>query len=162
MRHACSPSTDRAAARPSSGAARAAGFTLIELMITVAIVALLASIAYPAYTSAVTKGKRAEGRTALTELMQQQERYLTQTNSYLVVAKGATNAPFKMFSGDDASKAAYQLGAELCPGTPAPSIRECVLVRAYPNFTDPEVRELTSTSSGIKGCTGSKPSICWK
>ena len=60
-----------------------AGFTLIELMITVAIVGILASIAYPAYTSSILKGKRAEGRAAVTELMQQQERYMTQRNTYL-------------------------------------------------------------------------------
>ena len=51
------------------------GFTLIELMIVVAIVAILTSVAYPAYTSSIIKGKRAEARAALTELMQQQERF---------------------------------------------------------------------------------------
>ena len=40
------------------------GFTLIELMIVVAIVAILGAIAYPSYLDSVRKGKRAEGRTA--------------------------------------------------------------------------------------------------
>ena len=59
------------------------GFTLIELMIVVAIVAILAAVAYPAYTESVRKGKRAQGRTALAELLQQQERFMTQRNCYL-------------------------------------------------------------------------------
>ncbi len=66
------------------------GFTLIELMITVAIVGILAAIAYPSYQDSVRKGKRAEGRTALVDFLQQQERYLTQTGSYLVVTPGAS------------------------------------------------------------------------
>ena len=66
-----------------------AGFTLIELMITVAIVGILAAIAYPSYQDSVRKGKRAEGRTALIDFLQQQERFLTQTGSYAVVTPGA-------------------------------------------------------------------------
>ena len=61
---------------------RQSGFTLIEVMIVTAVVALLAALAYPSYTDSVRKGRRAEGRTALLELMQQQERFMTQRNTY--------------------------------------------------------------------------------
>ena len=143
------------------------GFTLIELMIVVAIVAILASIAYPAYTNSILKGRRAEGRTALTELMQQEERFMTQTNSYCAFSNsggttaavaGCTTVPFKTFSGDSQSKAAYYLSAAACASS---TIAECVQVSAEPIKTDPEAGTLQVLSTGTKTCTGTKTSVCW-
>lgn len=69
---------------PTSQARRrtSQGFTLIELMIAVAIVAVLASIAYPAYQDSVRKGRRAEAFTALSTLQQAQERWRSNNASY--------------------------------------------------------------------------------
>ena len=82
---------------------RVRGFSLIELMIVVAIVAILASVAYPSYRDSVLKGRRGEARAALAELMQQQERYMTQHNKYLTFSAGATGTPFKTTAGDSNS-----------------------------------------------------------
>lgn len=145
------------------------GFTLIELMIVVAVIAVLTSIAYPAYTSSILKGRRAEGKAALTELLQQQERYLTQRNTYLAFTNtsGTTNpvsVPFKVYSGDSAANAAYWLSADTCPdgagGTL--SIADCVRVTATPIRPDPEAGNLRITSTGVKDCTGTKTTVCWK
>jgi type IV pilus assembly protein PilE len=141
---------------------RQAGFTLIELMITVAIVGILAAIAFPSYQDSVRKGKRAEGRTALLDFLQQQERYLSQTGAYLAVAAGATGVPFKTFSGDSAASPAYKLGAEACPGTPTPTLRECVRVFAEPQFADADGGTLRIQSTGTRDCTGAKPALCWR
>ena len=143
---------------------RNCGFTLIELMIVVAIVAILVSVALPSYNSAMLKGRRAEGRTALTDLMQQQERYMTQRNTYLAFtnANGVTSpssVPFKTYSGDSPASAAYFLSAEACAGS---TISECVTVSAKPVRSDPEAGTLQILSTGEKKCTGSKPSVCWK
>lgn len=138
------------------------GFTLIELMITVAIVAILAAIAYPSYQDSVRKGKRAEGRTALIDFLQQQERYLSQTGAYLAVTPGQTGVAFKTFSGDNATSPAYKIGAEACPGSPAPSLRECVRVLAVPQFSDDDVGTLRIMSTGLRDCTGSKTDQCWR
>ena len=58
------------------------GFTLIELMITVAIVGILASIAYPSYQDSVMKSRRADATGALLGFANAMERRFTETNSY--------------------------------------------------------------------------------
>lgn len=140
------------------------GFTLIELMVVVAVVGILASIAYPSYNSAVLKGRRAEGRVALVELMQQQERYMTQRNTYLEFTQATVAVPFKKYSGDSGSgSAAYLLKAEAC--SVADPIQQCVKLTASPVKSDPEVNSLTFTSTGVKDCTGTAKStnfkMCW-
>ena len=133
------------------------GFTLIELMITVAIIGVLGAIAYPSYQDSVRKSRRAEGRSAMMEVLQQQERYMTQNNTYLAFSDTATSSVFKNFSGDSKAKASYWIGSRACSG----DIKICVEVFGIPKYTDPDITELTITSTGIKGCTGSKTSICW-
>lgn len=58
------------------------GFTLIELMITVAIVAVLAAVAYPSYMDYVRKGKRATAQAALMEVASKEQTYLLDRRQY--------------------------------------------------------------------------------
>lgn len=156
---------------------RHAGFTLIEIMIVVAVIGILAAIAYPSYQESILKGRRAEGRTALMELLQQQERFMTQRNCYLAFTNNngtvATQAnascgidtsftvPFKTYSGDSPTSGAYILSATRCSNSLA--LSECVMLVAQPRQADPRAGNLQITSSSIKSCTGTTtdPKLCW-
>jgi type IV pilus assembly protein PilE len=59
-----------------------AGFTLIELMIAVAIVAILTAVAYPSYTSHLRKSHRADAQNLLMALSSRQQQYLLDTRNY--------------------------------------------------------------------------------
>ena len=58
------------------------GFSLIELMIAVAVVGLIASIAYPSYLDYVRKANRAEAQGSILELAQWMEREFTVNGTY--------------------------------------------------------------------------------
>ncbi|MDB5885073.1 MAG: fimbrial protein [Polaromonas sp.] len=67
---------------PHQSSARMSGFTLIELMITAVIVAILAAIALPSYASYIARARRADARTQLVQAAQFMQRFYTANDSY--------------------------------------------------------------------------------
>jgi len=61
---------------------RQRAFTLIEMMITVAVIAILASVAYPSYTQHLIKGSRSAAQSYLLELAQRQQLILMTARRY--------------------------------------------------------------------------------
>jgi type IV pilus assembly protein PilE len=93
--------------RTSLPASRNGGYTLVELMVTCAVLAIIVGIAAPAYTSQMHKSRRADARNALLDLAGREERYLSTANSYTQngALLGYTNLPIVVNNGF------YQLSA---------------------------------------------------
>ncbi len=98
-------------------ATRQFGFTLIELMIVIAIMGILAAIALPAYQEYLRKGKRAEVKATLLEAAQALERHYSLNSTYLNADDSGLAAVFPTQSPQSGS-ANYTIAAE---GTPTRS-----------------------------------------
>lgn len=137
---------------------RAVGFTLIEVMVVVAIVSVLAALVYPSYASSVRRGDRAAARAALLEAQQYMERYYAANSRYSVASDG-TGAP----------SLPTRLQA-IPPGAPKYDLTvSAVTLNSYTLTADPRSNSetcgnLTLTNTGVKGRSGSEPTVqeCWR
>ena len=108
---------------PALNRARTArGFTLIELMIVVAIIAILASLAYPSYRDSVARGRRADAKAALLEAAQWTERQYTVSNTYVATLLTSLNQ-----SPKGNSTAVYDIAYVTTPSASAPSATQFFL-----------------------------------
>ncbi|RTL39051.1 MAG: prepilin-type N-terminal cleavage/methylation domain-containing protein [Burkholderiales bacterium] len=114
------------------------GFTLVELMVALAIAGILAAIAYPAYVKQMQKGRRADAIAALTVIMQAQERYRSNVANYasafadlqMTTASLAQLAPHYQFAlsgvGPQAGfSTGFQVTASVVAGSPQASDLTC-------------------------------------
>lgn len=142
------------------------GFTLIELMVVVSIVAILGAVAYPAFTSHIATGKRAECRGGLLQSMQQQERYYSQYNKYATFAETDASPKTKAFSGESPAQSACLMAAVECTAPGNTSANACIELRARPVRADSGIGYIYVDSDGRRGCdiSGSRVTTnkkCW-
>lgn len=129
------------------------GFTLIELMIVVAVIAILSAIAIPAYDGYVRRSYRAQAKADLTEIAQLAERYHTVNNSYVGFAVPAALGQTPRSGGT----ARYLLQLNGVPTQRAYSLQ------AVPQGTQGRdaCGTLSLNQAGAKGVSGSTVADCW-
>lgn len=129
---------------PASG-----GFTLIELMIVVGVVAILAAVAYPAFQEQMRRASRTEGKHALQDAAALQERYYSDNNVYASLATVDINTTTE--------HGKYTLSITGLGGT-----NQSYTLVATPTFTDTLCGALSLSSNGLRteGGTGNV-SDCW-
>lgn len=132
------------------------GFTLIELMITVAIVGILAAIALPSYSGYVNRSNRASGKSALLETAQYLER-VRSTNFAYPSSTPTTNPsvlPARLQVAPSSGRTLYVLTLD--------SNGSSFTLTATPSgWTDTACGALTLTNLGVKGQASGTVDSCW-
>ncbi|HEX9626872.1 MAG TPA: type IV pilin protein [Acidiferrobacterales bacterium] len=161
---------------------RNAGFTLIELMIVVVVIAILAAVGYPSYTRWIAEARRTDATIALQRIAATQERFMTECGEYTDDFGGVISDPIPAnrctglglggladgtttYTTDDGH---YSIEATLFPGGIgglADNQRfqlEATPVGSQATADGSRCATFTLTSEGVKNATGSDSTKCWK
>jgi type IV pilus assembly protein PilE len=152
----------------SSGACtrRSQGVTLIELMITVAIVAIIAAIAIPSYSSYVLRSHRVEAKSALLNLAAMEERLYSTQNLYSLIPSqlGYTGGAFPVVVGNGYYQVNVTNVAAATTTTPATYTVTATPVAGGMQVSDAACTSFTVDQTGTQSATGSATATvdCWK
>lgn len=136
------------------------GFTLLEILIVVAIIGILSSIALPAYQNSVLRAGRAEAKTELLQVASDQERYFSNFNTYVNDAL-PLNAPVVADRDRTTQNGFYRISVDACAGG---AITNCFIATATAqnDQTADSCSTLTITDTGVRGATGDTANECWQ
>lgn len=123
------------------------GFTLIELIIALAIIGLLATIAYPHYQTYLTRGRRSDGQTALIDLAIRMENYYANTMTYQTATIGHGRST-DVLTDSKSSEGFYNLRIKEATETSYLLLAIPIGAQAY---SDTGCQTLTLNHLGVKG-----------
>ena len=120
------------------------GFTLIELMIVVAVIGILATIAYPSYQDYIRKARRIDAQGVMLDIQLQQEKYRVNHVSYgSLTDLGSFPSDYYTFAISGNTASAYTITATAKSGTSQASDTGC-------------------TSMAVNQASAKTPDSCWK
>ncbi len=148
------------------------GFSLIELMITVAIIGIIASVAFPAYTSYIAKASRADARAQLMQASQFLQRFYAANDSYSADRANNTvmsQMPANLLQSPASGTKLYDL---VMPAGASNTTAQ-FLIQMVPttgaSMSSDQCGTLTLTSTGVRGCVVGSTACsttlrdtCWK
>lgn len=144
------------------------GFTLIELVIVVAIVGILTAIGLPSYRDYVVRTNRVEAKTALATLTMAQERFYSVNNRYAanVASLGAAAGLTAQGSLWATPNGYYTISMENVPGQATIAAGGPYLLRATPTLkggqSDDKCNQLTLNSAGKKDIASAYSGKVWQ
>ena len=136
------------------------GFTLIEILIVIAIMGLLVSIALPAYQNSVLRSGRAEAKSELLQVASDQERYFSNFNTYVDDATPLIT-PVVADRDRTTQNGLYAISVAACGGG---AITNCFVATATAqgDQSGDSCTTLTVTNTGARGATGDTAAECWQ
>jgi type IV pilus assembly protein PilE len=133
------------------------GFTLIELMVVVAIIGIISAIAYPSYNSYIKTTRRSDAKVALTKIVDLEERFYLQYNTYTTDLTSAPSSGGLGMTSTTSGKGYYGLAvtsSNLLTGYTATA--DATTVSGSPQANDTGCTVMTLDSTGVK-----TPATCW-
>ena len=145
------------------------GFTLVEIMVVLAIVMTIAAIAMPSYTENINRSKRAEAKAQLLEAAQYMQRYYSQNDSYAQNRAGTAVTIPDTLARVPRTAAAGSQNYTIGFATPAPTTATFTLQaapRAGGSMASDKCGTFTLTQAGQRGVAGNAAGTtadsCWK